>query len=232
MRIKKKFTSADNLEFVLSNKSQNISKVLYRSFWDYKAFRKDILIFFRESWLLTPLELEKLEKIFKLDFIQGRMFHFGEDNSTQRYKFYIWLYYVSLKDALKIISDIKNILGIKDKYFLEKEFIRFDCLGFDIKDGKVSLKVYELLKKDDFISNIPTYLEQDNIKEIWILKDFKGRKKLFYRFETPLSLAVFESDFRVWDLDELKNTLSGVYFLQKKVKYYCEEWNTKEIYFM
>jgi len=76
------------------------------------------------------------------------------------------LYHTSLDDALRIISEVKNILGIQEKYFLEKEFIHFDCLGFDIKNGKISLKIYEILKKDVFLHHLPKYISPDIIKEV------------------------------------------------------------------
>lgn len=232
MYLEKQFIWKNNLEFVLSNWWEKIQKVLYRSFEKHQDFKENILQFFSVWVMLLDEEYKKLEEIFQLSYDDSQVFHFWVDEESGRYKFYISLYHTEFKKALKTISHIKKILWVQEKYFLEKEFLQFDCLGFDISNGKIHIKVYELVKKEDFLESLPEYISPESVKEVWYLKNIWGRKKLFYRFEDSVSIWVFQDDFETSYINELEKELWSLYFLQKKVRYYCIEGDKKEIYFV
>lgn len=222
------FIWEDNLEFVFTQWEQDISKVLYRSFWDPEIFRKKILDFFMYSDFLEVWWKKMIQDIFSLESLKESVFHFWVDGATKRYKFYISLYHYDFETALKILSEIKDILWISQEYFLEENFIKFDSLGFDIKDGKIELKVYELLQRAD--EYFPSNVFAKNIKEYGVLKTLWWRKKYFYRFEDYFHINDFP-DLRKNNIWELQDYFDW-YSIQKKIKYYCFEWNKKEMYFV
>ncbi len=213
----------NNIEFSFSQKNTFIPKVLYHSFWDIQTFKNKIKTFLYERDLLYDEEQAKLKKIFSLKKVKNKVFHFWTDINTWRYKFYISLYHTSFEESLKIISNIKAILNIQEKYLLEKNFLKFDCIWCDIKNGKLSLKIYELIKVNS-VKNLPWY----NVKEIWILKNFLWRKKVFYRLQDGHTIQ--SGDYHK-KLLSLQLQLWKRYTLQKHLKYYCKEWEKEEIYF-
>lgn len=198
-------------EFILSNNSpKNLKKI-------YKIDNiLDFLDFF-------PNKNYKFLKI--LEKFSDKITHIWEDFENNRKKIYISLYEFDFKESLKIISEIKNILWIQEKYFLEKKFFKFDCIGIDIfKNWNMELKIYEIIKNDNFY-NLPDFIIKESIKEIWFLKDFKWRKKKFFRFQNYENIKKF---MNIFDISEvLKNPE-----IKWKVKYFCIEWNKKEIYFL
>lgn len=198
-------------EFILSNNSpKNLKKI-------YKIDNiLDFLDFF-------PNKNYKFLKI--LEKFSDKITHIWEDFENNRKKIYISLYEFDFKESLKIISEIKNILWIQEKYFLEKKFFKFDCIGIDIfKNWNMELKIYEIIKNDNFY-NLPDFIIKESIKETWFLKDFYGRKKKFFRFKNYENIEKFKNIFDISEV--LKNPE-----IKWKVKYFCIEWNKKEIYFL
>lgn len=197
-------------EFVLNNFSNKIIKGLYKidNIYDYKDFL---------SWNnYYNLILNNFSKIIT---------HIWVDNNDWRKKIYISLYNTDFKYSLKIINNLKKILKMEERYFLEKNFLKFDCIWIDfLKNWKVNLKIYEIVKKEDF-SGLPEFCDKNNIKEIWFLKDFYGRKKKFFRFENYLKIKDF---WEIFDLSEILKNKN----IKWKVKYFCIEWIKKEIYFL
>ena len=171
-----------------------------------------------------------MSQIFQLEILENTKFHFATDIETGRYKFYISLYHHNFKDSLKIITDIKKILGIKSEYFLEDTFTFFDCIGFDIQDWEVEMKIYELLSQDTSWYDIPGYVK-NNTKELWVLKDMKIRKKYFYRFKNSLTIHQFSDTFNLSWIEEIHDIIPE-YIMQKRVKYYCKQGEREEIYFV
>ena len=92
------------------------------------------------------------------------------------------------------------------------------------------MKTYELLSSDNSWLLIPDCVT-GNIKELWVLKSTKKRKKYFYRFKKPLKINDFSDIFDDSDID---NTCAIIpeYEVQKGVKYYCKEGSREEIYFI
>lgn len=159
--------------------------------------------------------------------------HYWEDNATERKKIYINLYSLSFRQWLKIISHIKKILWEEHKYFLEKNFLQFDCIWIDIYPNKSKkIKIYEILKRDNFMQEDLKFFNEEDIKEYWCLKDFFGRKKFFFRFKEPyIWLKIFLWDTEWKKIFELEKRFK--ISLKKKVKYYCfDENGTQEIYFI
>jgi hypothetical protein len=153
--------------------------------------------------------------------------HFALDEKDMRYKFYINLYHLSSIESLKILKDVKDILGETRKYFLEKNFLQFDCIWIDIYPDKTKkIKIYEIVKNWE---PIPSILQNISINEVGYLKDFSWRKKMFFRLNPPYPhLSVF-----VWSIDEWVCISVEEKFkisFQRKVKYYCIEWKNIELY--
>lgn len=198
-------------EFILSNNFPKISKKLYKI-----ENILDFLDFF-------PSKNDKFLKI--LEKFSNIITHIWEDLSNNRKKIYISLYEFNFKKSLKIISEIKNILWISEKYFLDKNFVKFDCIWIDVfENWNMELKIYEIIKNDNF-EWLPDFIQKENIKEMWFLKDFQGRKKKFFRFWNYENIEKF---MYIFDTSEvLKNSE-----IQWKVKYFCVEWEKKEIYFL
>ena len=218
-----------NLEFTFFPHTHNVSqKILYRSFWDIWEYRDKIYTQISNQNYSNEC-MEKIEEIFIVAQEWNLTLHYWEDRATGRTKFYISLYWLSFKKSLIILSRIRKILRL-DRYFLEKDFHQFDCLGFDLLENSMTLKVYELLShKTQYITLLPEYISSENIKEIWVLKT-NNRKKIFFRLKTaikpPESLSIENK------LQELKTTLWSLYSLECKMTYYCIEGNKEEIYFI
>lgn len=225
----------DNLEFVLSNTDTELSKILYRSFWDISIFKKNILNFITNNGLLDSSSQVILRGVFTHPSLQDIAFHFWVDTHTSRYKFYIPLYHLDIKSALKILSDIKKILGVSEKYYLESDFIKLDCLGFDIQDKNISLKVYELLdlekNKQKIIEHIPQDIDYWEVKEYGVLKDLFGRKKYFFRLHGNYDISILEKKIPTDLLQNFQSILT-IYTIGGKLKYYCKEAEREEIYFV
>jgi len=211
-----------NFEFILSNKNE-LNKILFL----FEKNSPNIII----NYINNNIKLEKnILDIFNLYWL--KINHIWYDEKNNRYKFYIWLYNDNFRDSLKIIKNCKDILWIKEKYFLEKDFYKFDCIWFDISENWIDMKIYELIKKENHYDWLPNFIDKENIKEIWYLKNFKLRKKKFFRFEKKLDIWLFKKDFNIESIDIFKNNIKDIIFLEKKVKYYCIEWKKKEIYFL
>lgn len=222
----------NNLEFCISSKHKEVSKTLYRSFGNPQEFRQKVLTFFQNEVYLLPEELKKIESIFSLPILQDNIFHFWIDTASQRYKFYISLYENDFKQWLNILTQVRDILGISEKYFLEPNFLKFDCIGCDIRDGRIDLKVYELLQWDMSETLLPKIFQKNRVKEYGVLKNMNERKKYFYRFHSPINISQFSSDFDISAIERYVIQFLEIYIIQKQVKYYCIEWDTKEIYFI
>lgn len=199
------------IEFILSNNSPKISKKLYKI--------EKILNFLD----FFPNKNEIFFKI--LEKFSDKITHIWEDFENNRKKIYISLYDFDFKKNLQIISEIKNILWISEKYFLEKNFVKFDCIWIDIfENWEMYLKVYEIIKNENF-EWFPDFLDFQNIKEIWYLKDLKWRKKRFFRFQNYENITKFKDIFDISEI--LKNPE-----IKWVVKYFCVEWEKMEIYFL
>lgn len=226
------FLWIDNVEFVISNTTWNITKVLYRSYGDNRVFRKKVLDFFIHNKILLPQEEKKIIQIFQHELLKHLDIHFAIDTSNSRYKFYISLYQSSFKKWLQILSEIKKILQIQQPYFLEKNFFMFDCLGFDVRHNGIEMKVYELLVRDSINPcHIPSYIDMENIKEHGVLKGITGRRKEFFRLWHTMDIHDFWDRFSFSFLWALQKQLWSHYSLQNRVKYYCREGEKQEIYF-
>lgn len=225
----------DNLEFVLSNTDTILSKILYRSFWNISVFKKNILDFITNNGLLDSSSQIILKNIFTHPSLQDIAFHFWVDTHTSRYKFYIPLYHLDIKSALKILSDIKKILGVSEKYYLESDFMKFDCLGFDIQNKNISLKVYELLdlekNKQKIIEHMPQNIDYREVKEYGVLKDLSGRKKYFFRLHGNYDISILEKKIPTGLFQDFQSILTD-YTIGGKLKYYCKEAEREEIYFV
>ena len=216
------YNKEGNFEFVLSNNSKIVSKVL---FWSKKNNNKYVL-----SYIICKfpsLDKYKLQNILKL--VNDNL-HIWIDSNNSRLKIYIWMYNKNFKLALTQINLIKKILKIDNKYFLEYDFCKFDCIGIDITSGWYDLKVYEIVNTD--LSLLNDNINKNNIKEVWYLKNFFWRKKKFFRFKDRENIGKFKRDFDLSSVDYLNYKIKDFYNLQKIVKYYCVEWNNKEIYFI
>ena len=119
-----------------------------------------------------------------------------------------------------------------DKYFLERDFIKFDCIWFDVSKDWIIYKIYELVDLNNNFDWLPTSIKKEDVKEIWYLKTPSGRKKKFFRFKNSQEIELFKKEFNLARVDELQKNIKNYHNLQKKVKYYCIEWEKKEIYFI
>jgi hypothetical protein len=210
--------SSPKIEYCLSNQYTWVHKILYTYFDDKIAGKKRI----QEAFFGNKFEWTT-NQILSLFEDSWCAFHYGIDTKTNRSKFYVSLYNADFAFCLSKIVEIKKILWLEAKYFLEKNFSKFDCLWFDIKNDTIELKIYELVKKEDLFPFFPEYLDKTIIKECGYLKTFSGRKKMFFRFSTPQKIEYFDHEFDTTKLPEKS---------EKLVKYYCVDWETKEIYFI
>lgn len=213
MNLNKQFLWSSHLEFAFQPPRWSVSKkILYRAYGDTKLFKENILCFLREN-ISFPEVLWKIEAIFSLPQTQNLVFHFWEDIETRRVKFYISLYNLPLKTSLQIISELKKILNIYH-YILEKNFIAFDCVGFDIQNNTITLKVYELVSfQGEYLKFLPSYVDKNNVKEVWFLKSWR-RRKIFFRLKKAQDISKIYPDIS-W-----------------KMTYYCREEEKEEIYFI
>jgi hypothetical protein len=85
------------------------------------------------------------------------------------------------------------------------------------------MKIYELIKRDNEMSDLPSFIEKDDIKEVGYLKTFSGRKKKFFRFKKYQNIELFRESFDMGAIDDFEKEIKNYQFLQKKVKYYCVE---------
>lgn len=221
----------DWYEVVLSN-SKNI-KFLYTSFDIEKRniIKNYILNYLSNIDFIKEYDIKKIDKIFRLfDWIEKSYFHFWIDNKSGRYKIYTTLYNLEINKSLELIKKIQEILWISSIYNLEPDIIWFDCLWFDLSDNLIDMKVYELVELKNNFDGLPSYISKDDIREIGYLKAFSWRKKKFFRFWKLYDIELFKDDFDLSLVDS--TTKNNFTWLKKKVKYYCYEWDKKEIYFI
>ncbi len=211
-----------SFEFILNNK-WNLNKTLF-----YFKYNNPKVIFDYINNIFTLNN--NIKDIFELYW--KNINHIWYDQENNRYKFYIWLYNNTFKDSLKIIKNCKDILNIKEKYSLEKDFYKFDSIWFDITEKWVNIKLYELVKKDQNYNLLVDNIKKEDIKEIWYLKDFYWRRKKFFRFKNYQDIEKFNNYFNIGGINNFEEKVKNYYLLQKKVKYFCVEWDKKEIYFV
>lgn len=218
------FTWSSNLEFTFYPQSQEISdKVLYRAYGNTQKFKDTLYNYLQEEYNSSIIK-SQIADIFSLEEVQDLPFHYGEDAATRRKKFYISLYNIDFKRCLIILSKIKKIIWLKE-YILEADFWAFDCIGFDIHDNEIRLKVYELYtQREKYYSSLPEYISPANVKEVWILKS-GGRRKLFFRLKKPCEIPF---DF----FSQKIKKFSQDYQIRWKMTYYCKEDDSEEIYFI
>lgn len=229
MNIKREFISWNNLEFTLNIQDWYIrKKVLYRSFNEPEAFKKQLFshLLKNVSWIHIK---NQIRLIFNIPETIDLVFHYWEDPETNRIKFYISLYHCDFRTSITIISQLKKILNI-DSYILDKNFSRFDCLGFDIYDKWILLKVYELIQPDrPILSMLPEYISETNIKEVGILKS-GHRKKFFFRLREPQDISNICN--RINGYQDFLTDIWELYDITWKMTYYCTESENSEIYFI
>lgn len=206
-------------EFILSNNSNKIDKFLFNFEENQEKYIFELINEKIKLW-------NEIQKIFSIFWKEIKQIWF--DSKTNRCKFYIPLYSKTFKESLKNIKKCKDILWIKKEYFLEKDFLKFDCIWFDISEKWIDLKIYELVINENNFEFLPEFINQKDIKEIWYLKNFDWRKKKFFRFLNLQEIEKFSDDFDISQLNILENN----YNLQKKVKYFCIEGEKKELYFI
>jgi len=222
----KQFTNKNwYFEFVLQENGFDVNKILFYS----KNEKNNIKIksFMYENIKLKKENFSNLNMIFSI--FSWKILHFWFDKNTNRYKIYIWLYNESFENSLKIISEIKKCLWLNKQYFLEKDFTKFDCLWLDISEDWIELKIYELVNLDIHLEWLPDFIQKEDVKEIWYLKTFSWRKKKFFRFKNYQEINIFKEFDLSW-LDSFQEKIKDFYILKKKVKYYCIEWDKKELY--
>ncbi len=220
-----------DFEFVLSNQRFCIDKVLsYQS--DFSQFPQNIRNQNIASYLkkLFPLHNRNIDIIFTL--FPGLVFHVGIDSLSERAKLYISLYNIPFSESIKLITSIRKILWIQDSYKLEKNFVQFDCIGIDFTGPSVDLKVYEIIQSQCMYEWIPEFINSWDIKQVWYLKSASWRKKKFFRFLHKPRLSLFTPFFDTRWIDIFQEKIKDFYTLKKLVKYYCIEWDKKEIYFI
>jgi hypothetical protein len=224
------FASSD-FEFVISNQSPLIDKILsYQS--DFSQFPQNIRNQNIASYLkkIFPFHNRNIDILFTL--FPSLVFHAGIDSSSQRAKLYISLYDIPFPESIKLITCIRKIFSIQQLYKLEKNFVQFDCIGIDFTSSSLDLKIYELIQSQCMYEWIPDFINFSDIKQVWYLKSTSGRKKKFFRFLNKPSLALFEPIFDINWVDIFQEKIKDFYSLKKLVKYYCIEWDKKEIYFI
>ncbi len=210
-------------ELVMLNKSYKIEKILYEfQYWSSEIILKEISkIFF------IPVAVKIIFKLFWSQISQ-----LGVNESKKKYKFYIGLYNSTFKEWLHIISICRKVLWIKNQYILEKDFYKFDCIWFDIVEEWVEMKIYEIVMKKHNLEWLPKYIDSKNVQEVWYLKSLGWRKKKFFRFKNSENIQLFKKEFDFSKLDSILKWMSDSIKIKRKVKYYCIEWNRKEIYFI
>lgn len=218
------FTWSSNLEFTFYPQSQEISdKVLYRAYGNTQKFKNTLYNYLQEEYSSSSIK-SQIADIFSLEEVQNVTFHYGEDTGTQRKKFYISLHNMDFKLSLIILSKLKKIIWLKE-YILEADFWKFDCIGFDIRDNEIHLKVYEIYAhREKYYSSLPEYISPSQVKEVWILKSWK-RRKLFFRLKKPCEIPF---DFFPHKIKKF----SRDYEIRWKMTYYCREGDSEEIYFI
>lgn len=228
--MQKEFFLWNNVECTLSNQDTSIYKELYTFFHDTPFHKQQIL----QALLsyCTPKQAWTIESIFDLFKWKENSFHIWFDSKNDTVKFYISLYHTSFQDSLRIISDIKKILWIKKDYFLELDFLAFDCLWMNVSKEGLHLKIYEIIKKENHYGNIPNFIRKQDIKEAWYLKDFFWRKKQFFRLWKHYNIQLFSELFDTSIIQSFWENIKDFYILQNKVKYYCHEGEKREIYFI
>lgn len=206
----------------------NISKVLHFSEpSDIQAFtrRKDI-IFRYVSHNLSQENQNTLEKIFH--YFQDRPFHVGYDAQSHRKKFYIWLYGEDSDTVQKSIEFLKTIFPDVSGYQRIQGHQRFDCFGFDVVEGAIVPKIYEILDASycPFLQEIR--LSKEDIEYCGIMRTFSGneRQKYFIRFAKHRDISILTSSGWVWEIDSIVQENP-----HWNIKYLCQENERKEIYF-
>lgn len=200
-------------EYTLSNKEESVWKVLFC----FAENQPDQIQQYFQNHDICTQELESI-----IDEFWKKINHIGYDEHKNIHKFYIGLYHTSFYNGLKVIQKCKQILKEKREYFLNKDFLQFDCIWFNVSKDWISMKIYELVTLDQ---NVPELRWMNHIKERWFLKDFSWRSKQFVRFSPELELLEFTKEF------VLSDVLLSERNYQHKVKYYCFEWERKELYF-
>ncbi len=229
MKLCKKLAWSTNLESTYVLGIWCTTKILYRSFWD-KVLYKNKIYEQLMSYNFHESITKNIQKIFSISELDVTTFHFWEDIETWRVKFYISLYDLSFKQSLKILTQVKKILNIQ-KYYLNQDFLKFDCIWFDIYNESITLKVYELVHLNKvYFKNLPDKIEKWNIKEVGVLKSWE-RNKIFFRFNTPINISTLYPEI-LRSIEIEQHSYKSEYVFQNKITYYCCEWDKQEIYFI
>jgi len=218
-----------SVEFTLSNQDDKVSKAL--KWFPNNSQKQNIYSYILEYSGISWEDVWKIEAIFSV-FV-SEPFHIAIDSASGRMKFYVGTYHTDENTVKEYISKMYTILQLRGSYKYEKDMLKIDCIGFDISPKAIEMKVYELVDDTSHVyRSIPDTLDISNIKEAGYLKSTSGRKKTFYRLQTPQPLLDFELSFSLWKIHEYQKDIKDYYILKNRVKYLCIEWDRQEIYFI
>ena len=218
-----------HIEFSISNQNKEMYKYIL---WFDTDHRYEIAHYIFSSFPLSVHRSTDLLAIFQLFDARSNLFHLGVDPSNQRIKLYISLYDDDMDTATEIVAKLYRILWVMSHIEKDLHFRKYDCIGIDIMEDRLEMKVYELLHP---ISYIPRedHIQDWNIKEFGYMKSTNSRKKMFYRLTQYQDLDRYSKDFAYEGiLAKIHMDSWWVLALQEKVKYYCIEWDKKELYFI
>ena len=228
-KLLEEFLVDNNVEFTFGTSWD--TKVLFTFFSDIKKNHHKVYSFLSSSNQYFLQHKKKLQLIFMLADKYQLPIHISFNIKKKQTRIYLWLYYQDIQIAKKITLYImKNLYSYSWSYRFEDTLYRIDCLGFNINEN-LEIKVYELVPVSKIFTSCDFFPYKD-VKEYGFLKDMKWRKKEFFRFSQPLGYIPFLDIFSQTSFDALDSEISNVYALQRKVKYYCLEWDKKEIYFI
>ncbi|NRH20986.1 hypothetical protein HOO68_03000 [Candidatus Gracilibacteria bacterium] len=206
----------------------SISKVLHFSEpSDIRIFarRKDI-IFRYVSHNLSQEKHDIIEKIFHQ--FSDQPFHVGYDAQSHRKKFYVSLYQQNSNEAKVSIEFLKTLFPHLSGYQLTQGYQRFDCFGFDILEGNIVPKIYEIIDTSYCPMLGDIHLSKEDVGYTGVMRTFSEneRQKYFIRFAKPGDISILKSSGWMGEID-------GIVRINPhwNIKYLCQEKERKEIYF-
>jgi sulfatase maturation enzyme AslB (radical SAM superfamily) len=217
-----------HIEFTIHSWDENSYKYI---FWFQGNMGYEIMNYIFCSFHTSYERIKKIVQIFRIFEERNNLFHIWVDPLWKRMKLYIWLYEETREEAEILIQSVSHVLWYTPSYTNESQINKYDCIGIDITDTSMELKIYELSSE---ISNPPVILTHNSpIKEMGYMKSKSGRKKKFFRLEKSIDLSIFWDIFSYkWILEWIRKDSNNTIIVKEKVKYYCEEWEKKEIYFI
>lgn len=214
-------------EFVISNQEKWLLKVLsFEGNFSYeeKLLRKQRISAFVQTFF--PQYSPFIESLFSS--FPHSDYQIWIDLHQERLKIYIGVWGRSLEDIQMITLWLSSLLWRQISYTPRENRVSFDCIGIDLSWEKSDVKFYEVCQ-DDLFSQLPSYISHKEVKYSGYLTSLSGREKKYFRFDEPFPLLErFSQDFDMSSISSFFH--AGI--ITWNVKYFCVEWDKKELYFI